>query len=34
MLDAVHTHLVPLAGYEVKRPCDVEELLRRAKTGI
>lgn len=34
LLDAVHTHLLPLSGRQVKRPADREELLRRARLGI
>ncbi len=34
MLDAIHTHIIPLDGYKVKRPCDKEELIRRCKEGI
>jgi len=33
-LDAVHTHLQPLPGYEVKRRTDTEDLLRRSKEGV
>lgn len=34
ILDAIHTHLLPLDGYEAKRPCDEPELLRRAQAGV
>jgi 2-oxoisovalerate dehydrogenase E1 component len=34
ILDAVHTHLEPLPGYTVRRPCDVKEMMRRSKEGI
>ncbi|WP_309721123.1 transketolase C-terminal domain-containing protein, partial [Armatimonas sp.] len=33
-LDAIHTHLLPLDGYESKRPCDEADLLRRNSAGI
>ena len=33
-LDAIHTHLLPLDGYELKRPCDEADLLRRNSAGI
>ncbi len=34
MLDAIHEHIVPLKGYEVKRDCDKDELIRRNKEGV
>ncbi len=34
MLDAVHEHIVPLAGYTVTRDCSVEEMMRRSREGI
>jgi 2-oxoisovalerate dehydrogenase E1 component len=34
MLDAVHTHILPLNGYQVQRVCDPNELIRRGKAGI
>ncbi len=34
ILDAIHTHLRPLAGYAEKRPCDGPELMRRARFGV
>ena len=33
-LDAVHAHLHPLPGYEVKRRADAEDLLRRSREGV
>ncbi len=33
-LDAIHTHLLPLDGYESKRPCDEADLLRRNSAGV
>jgi 2-oxoisovalerate dehydrogenase E1 component len=34
ILDAVHEHLVPLAGYTPARICSTEELLRRSAAGV
>ena len=34
MLDAVHEHILPLAGYTPARACDAGELLRRSAEGI
>ena len=34
MLDAVHTHLLPLKGYAVQRDCDAANQLYRAAKGI
>jgi len=34
MIDAVHAHILPLAGYQPKRPCDAAELMRRNAAGI
>ncbi|MCY3019192.1 MAG: hypothetical protein NTW87_09220, partial [Planctomycetota bacterium] len=34
ILDAIHTHVIPLKGYTVTRPCDNAELLRRNREGI
>ena len=34
ILDAIHTHILPLTGYEVKRENSVAELARRAKLGV
>ena len=33
-LDAIHTHLQPLKGYEVKRRTDTQDLLRRSRDGV
>ncbi len=33
-LDAVHTHLQPLKGYEAKRQAGTEDLMRRSKEGV
>ncbi|MHB1460519.1 MAG: alpha-ketoacid dehydrogenase subunit alpha/beta [Armatimonadota bacterium] len=34
MLDAIHTHIMPLPGYTTKRPCDNEEMNRRSQLGV
>jgi 2-oxoisovalerate dehydrogenase E1 component len=34
ILDAIHTHILPLKGYSAKRDCDAQELLRRSAAGI
>lgn len=34
ILDAIHTHLLPLDGYESRRPCDEADLLRRNQLGV
>lgn len=34
ILDAIHTHILPLSGYTPKRPCDPEDLLRRSREGV
>jgi len=34
LIDAVHQHLIPLAGYTPARPGDVAELMRRSAEGI
>ena len=34
LIDAVHSHILPLKGYTPARPCDRPEMLRRAKAGI
>ena len=34
LLDAVHTHLLPLEGYEEKRANDRDEWLRRYREGV
>ena len=33
-LDAIHTHLHPLKGYEAKRRGDTTDLMRRSKEGV
>ena len=33
-LDAIHTHLQPLKGYEIKRWGDTADLMRRSKEGV
>jgi len=33
-LDAIHTHIQPLTGYEVKRRTDTEDLMRRSQEGV
>jgi 2-oxoisovalerate dehydrogenase E1 component len=34
LLDAIHTDIVPLPGYSIRRPCNRDELLRRNRQGI
>lgn len=34
ILDAIHTHVIPLKGYAVKRECTCEDLLRRSREGV
>jgi len=34
MIDAVHTHILPLRGYRVARECSVADLARRSAAGI
>jgi 2-oxoisovalerate dehydrogenase E1 component len=34
ILDAIHTHLIPLKGYSVQRECSTSELLRRSSLGV
>jgi len=34
ILDAVHTHILPLEGYDPKRPNDNAELIRRSMEGV
>jgi 2-oxoisovalerate dehydrogenase E1 component len=34
MLDAVHTYILPLKGYEAKRACAPSEKARREKQGV
>ena len=33
-LDAIHTHIQPLKGYEAKRRSGTEDLMRRSKDGV
>jgi len=34
LIDAVHEHILPLAGYEVARDCSTADQLRRSAEGI
>ena len=34
IVDAVHEHILPLAGYTPRRDCSREELLRRSREGV
>jgi len=34
MIDAVHEHIQPLAGYSIQRNCSQAELLRRNREGV
>ncbi|HOE95574.1 MAG TPA: thiamine pyrophosphate-dependent enzyme [Candidatus Sumerlaeota bacterium] len=34
MLDAIHTHILPLDGYRPLRDCSVPEMMRRARLGV
>jgi 2-oxoisovalerate dehydrogenase E1 component len=34
ILDAVHTHILPLEGYESSRAADNSELIRRSMEGV
>jgi 2-oxoisovalerate dehydrogenase E1 component len=34
MIDAVHEHILPLAGYTPQRDCTVADILRREKLGV
>lgn len=34
LLDAIHTHILPLPGYTPKRICDRHDLLRRSREGV
>lgn len=34
MLDAIHTHILPLPGYSVNRECDVDDLQLRSSKGV
>jgi len=33
-LDAIHEHILPLAGYTVQRECSNEALIRRSREGV
>jgi 2-oxoisovalerate dehydrogenase E1 component len=34
ILDAIHTHILPLPGYTARRVCDTADLLRRSREGV
>jgi len=34
IIDAVHEHIKPLAGYSVTRDCSVPDLMRRSRVGL
>jgi 2-oxoisovalerate dehydrogenase E1 component len=34
ILDSVHEHILPLAGYQVQRECSTGDLLRRSAEGV
>ena len=34
IVDAVHEHILPLAGYVPRRECSTDELLRRSRDGV
>ncbi len=34
ILDAVHTHILPLPGYQTRREAGTADLLRRSKAGV
>jgi 2-oxoisovalerate dehydrogenase E1 component len=34
MIDAVHTHIIPLKGYTPARECSTADLLRRSAEGV
>lgn len=34
IIDAVHQHIMPLSGYQIKRPCDNTEQMRRYVSGV
>ena len=34
IIDAVHEHILPLAGYIPARDCSVSDLLRRSAAGV
>lgn len=33
-LDAIHEHILPLPGYETKRPCNSDALMERSAEGL
>ncbi|MCX6382720.1 MAG: thiamine pyrophosphate-dependent enzyme, partial [Armatimonadetes bacterium] len=33
-LDTIHEHILPLPGYETKRPCDTENMKERSAAGL
>lgn len=33
-LDMIHEHILPLKGYQVKRPCSSAELMRRSQAAL
>jgi len=34
LIDAVHEHIIPLAGYTTKRPCDVDTIKQDSAVGL
>ena len=34
IIDAVHEHILPLAGFKPARECSTSELLRRSTAGV
>ena len=34
IVDAVSEHILPLAGHDIERPCDVADLMRRSAAGL
>jgi len=34
IIDAVHEHILPLAGYSAQRECSTDDLLRRSAAGV
>ena len=34
IINAVHEHIIPLRGYNVRRECNVNELMRRSSEGV
>jgi hypothetical protein len=33
-LDTIHEQIIPLKGYQSKRPCSGDELIRRGRLGL